>query len=90
MTKKEKQKEINKAVFEFAATLGYEILDEDGAGRITFSKPSNMDWHETIEYHKSRHNACTMDFTSHEVKTDCELINIYAKHKQSLVCDTAL
>jgi len=84
MTKKQQHKEINKAVYEFAASIGYDALDEGEGGRITFAKAGVKNWRDTIEYHLSRHEACTVNGASSEVETDCELINSYAAHKQLL------
>ena len=90
MTKKEQRKEINKAVYEFAATMGYQALDEGEGGRITFAKPGTQNWRDTIEYHLSRHNACIVDSASDGVRLDCELINLYAQYTQKSVAMEAL
>ena len=50
MNKSEIRKAVNKAVFEFAESLGYMIDDHGEGGRVTFTKPNSKTIDDSIEY----------------------------------------
>ena len=52
MTKTEARKAINKAVYIYAESLGYEMSDDNDGSNVVFSKPDCQSSDETIEYHR--------------------------------------
>jgi hypothetical protein len=74
MNKTEKRKELNKLVFEMVTGLGYEVVDDGDGGRVTFIKPDFKNYHDSIEYHKSRFDVCVLNDASDKVKEDGETI----------------
>ena len=70
MNKSEIRKAINKAVFEFAESLGYMIDDHGEGGRVTFIKPDAKTLNDSIEYSRSQQSTCTLNWASKAVKTD--------------------
>ena len=74
MNKTEKRKELNKLVFEMVTGLGYEVVDDGDGGRVTFIKPNFKNYHDSIDYHKSRFDICDLNDASDEVKEDGKTI----------------
>jgi hypothetical protein len=74
MNKTETRKALNKLVFEMVTGLGYEVVDDGDGGRVTFIKPNFKDYHDSIEYHKSRFDICVLNDASDKVKEDGETI----------------
>ena len=74
MNKTESRKALNKLVFEMVTGLGYEVVDDGDGGRVTFIKPNFKDYHDSIEYHKSRFDICVLNDASDKVKEDGETI----------------
>jgi hypothetical protein len=74
MNKTEKRKELNKLVFEMVTGLGYEVVDDGDGGRVTFIKPNFKNYHDSIDYHKSRFDICVLNDASDKVKEDGETI----------------
>lgn len=70
MNKSEIRKAVNKAVFEFAESLGYMIDDHGEGGRVTFIKPDAKTLNDSIEYSRSQQSTCTLNWASKAVKTD--------------------
>jgi hypothetical protein len=74
MNKTESRKALNKLVFEMVTGLGYEVVDDGDGGRVTFIKPNFKNYHDSIDYHKSRFDVCVLNDASDKVKEDGETI----------------
>ena len=70
MNKTERRKALNELVFEMVTSLGYEIIDDGDGGRITFIKPGQENYDNSIDYHLSRFDVCVLNDASNEVKED--------------------
>lgn len=81
MTVKEKRNAINKAVYIYAESLGYEMSDDNDGSNVVFSKPDCQSSDETIEYHRSYHKTCVLNWASDEVKADANKIEAYAEEQ---------
>ena len=82
MTKKEIKSAINKAVYQYAESLGYNMSDDNDGSSVTFSKPDMKDAYDSIEYHRSYQETCVVNWASDELKSDADLINEFAKQQQ--------
>lgn len=81
MTKTEIKKAINKAVYQFAESLGYDVNDFGDGSTVTFSSPTgNFD--DAIDYQRSEHCAIVMNWASKKSHDDCEAINAYAEEQK--------
>jgi len=77
MTKKEIKNAINKAVYQFAESLGYQVSDDNDGSYVTFSKPGQgVD--DMIDYSRSYHETAVLNWASDDCKADAELIDHYA------------
>lgn len=74
MNKTERRKALNELVFEMVTSLGYEIIDDGDGGRITFIKPGQKNYDNSIDYHLSRFDVCVLNYASDEVKEDSKTI----------------
>ena len=81
MTKKEIKSAINKAVYQFAESLGYTVSDDNDGSYVTFSKPDS-DADDMIDYMRSYHETVVLNWASDEAKADAELIDAYAKKQK--------
>lgn len=79
MNKTEKRKYINKSVYTFAKALGYDMSDDNNGHYVTLSKPGTRKSDETIEYSRSGHDACCVNWASEEVQRDTDKINEFIK-----------
>ena len=79
MTKKEIKSAINKAAYTFAESLGYEIHDDGMGGSVTFMKPGTKRHDDTIEWHRSYHDTCVLNWASDQIKSDAQAIDNYMK-----------
>jgi len=70
MNKSEIRKAVNKAVFEFAESLGYMVDDHGEGGRVTFVKPEAKTMDDSIEYSRSQQSTCTLNWASEATKAD--------------------
>ena len=84
MTKKEIKSAINKAVYIYAESLGYEMSDDNDGSSVTFSKPDMKDAYDCIDYHRSYQETCVVNWASDEIKSDAELIDMYANHQKQM------
>jgi hypothetical protein len=82
MTKKEIKNAINKAVYQYAESLGYNMSDDNDGSSVTFYKDGYTKADDTIEYHRSYQETCVLNWASDEIKADAELINEFAKQQQ--------
>ena len=78
MTKTEQKKHINKSVYAFVEALGYQISDDNDGSYVTFSKPDCDHYDDTIDYSRSNHETCVLNWASDEIKADAEKIDAYA------------
>ena len=76
MNKTERRKALNKLVFEMVTGLGYEIIDDGDGGRITFIKPGQENYDNSIDYHLSRFDICVLNYASNDIKEDANTIGI--------------
>lgn len=81
MTKKEIKSAINKAVYMYAESLGYNMSDDNDGSYVTFYKDGVYKADDTIEYHRSYQETCVMNWASDEIKADAELIDAFAKNQ---------
>ena len=79
MTKKEIRNTINKSVYEYAETLGYTMSDDGNGSYVTFTKGGYSSPDESIDYSRSHHETCVLNWASDETKADAEMINEYAQ-----------
>jgi len=79
MTKKEIKSAINKAVYQFAESLGYMVSDNNDGSYVTFSKPDAENADDMIDYSRSYHETYVLNWASDEAKADAEVIDGYAK-----------
>lgn len=79
MNRTEIKKAINKQVYEFAATLGYEMSDDGDGSTVTFMKPGCSTADETIDYGRSSHSTCTYNWAPEWVKADAQKIDEFAE-----------
>ena len=81
MTKKEIKNAINKAVYQYAESLGYQMSDDNDGSYVTFSKPECDHYDNTIDYSRSYHETCVLNWASDEIKADAEKIDAYAQEQ---------
>ena len=79
MTKKEIKNAINKSVYMYAERLGYQMSDDNDGSYVTFSKPDCKSSDDMIDYSRSYHECCVLNWASDEVKADAEEITEYAQ-----------
>ena len=79
MNKKEIKSAINKAAYKLAESMGYEIHDDGMGGSVTFMKPETKSVDDTIDWHRSYHSTCVLNWASDEVKLDAGLIDAHMK-----------
>jgi len=80
MNKKEIRNAINKSVYIYAESLGYTVSDDNDGSYVTFSK-SHSDNNNTIDYGRSTHSACCLNWASQEVKSDTDKINQFVQNQ---------
>jgi hypothetical protein len=74
MTKREIRNAINKQVYFFAESLGYQMSD-DGDGSCVSFVPEGGNGDDVIDYHRSEHYTVTLNWASDKVKKDARLID---------------
>ena len=79
MNKKEIKSAINKAAFQYAESLGYEIHDDGMGGSVTFMKPETKRHDDTIDWHRSYHETCVLNWASDDIKFEAALIDKHMK-----------
>jgi len=85
MTKKEIRNTINKAVYMYAESLGYTMSDDNDGSYVTFTKGGYSSPDESIDYSRSHHETCVLNWASDEVKADAEMINEYAQAMKAAI-----
>jgi hypothetical protein len=78
MNKKEIKSAINKAAYQFAESLGYDISDDGMGGSVTFMKPGARG-DDSIDWHRSYQETCVLNWASNDVKVDAERIDTHMK-----------
>jgi hypothetical protein len=79
MNKKEIRSAINKAAYEYAQSLGYEIHDDEGDGTVLFTPHNYTSADDTITWHRSYHDTCVLNWASDDIKFDAGLIDTHMK-----------
>ena len=82
MTKKEIRSAINKAVYQYAESLGYQMEDVNDGSCVTFYKPE-VSGRNSIDYSRSYHETYVLNWADDEAKRDSILIDEYAKKLMS-------
>jgi hypothetical protein len=77
MNKTEIKKEINKRVYRFAESLGYEIQDFGDGACVQMCKRNEKDF---IEYHRSSYDVCVTNWSSTRLKADAKRIEQFIKN----------
>lgn len=77
MTKKEIKNAINKAVYIYAESLGYQISDDNDGSFVTFYKPE-VSGKDAIDYSRSYHETYVLNWASDSAKADAKLIDDFA------------
>ena len=77
MTKKEIRSAINKAAYEFAQSLGYQVSDVNDGSYVTFSRDGNGD--NTIDWSRSYHETCVLNWADAQTQADAQAIDDYMK-----------
>ena len=77
MTKKEIRNTINKAVYMYAESLGYQMSDDNDGSCVTFYKPE-VSGRNAIDYHRSCHETYVLDWADDEAKADAARIDEFA------------
>ena len=81
MTKKEIKSAINKAVYQYAESLGYMVSDDNDGSYVTFSKSDMEDAYDCIDYSRSNHDTCIVNWASDQIREDAELIDAFAEEQ---------
>ena len=79
MNKKEIKNAINKAAYEYAQSLGYEVHDDEGDGTVLFAPHNYTSADDTITWHRSYHDTCVLNWASDDIKFDAWLIDQHMK-----------
>jgi hypothetical protein len=78
MNKKEIKSAINKQAFTLAGVMGYDVSDDGDGSNVTFWKPgSNAD--DSIEWSRSYHETCVLNWASEQTKKDASDIDEFMK-----------
>lgn len=78
MNKKELKNTVNKAVYKYAESLGYQVYDDGDGSCVTF-RAEGDNIADSIDYSRSHHDTYTLNWSSNECKADAEKIEQYAK-----------
>jgi len=79
MNKKEIRSAINKAAYEYAESLGYEVEDNEGDGTVLFVPDEYTSADDTITWHRSYHETCVLNWASDNVRSNAEMIDAHMK-----------
>jgi hypothetical protein len=83
MNKKEIRSAINKAVYIYAESLGYDMYDDNDGSYVTFMKTRGK-YDDAIDYSRSHHTTSVLNWAHHEIKADAEKIEEYAKQQRNI------
>jgi len=79
MNKKEIKSAINKAAYELAKSMGYEVHDDEGDGTVLFAPHDYTSADDTITWHRSSHYTCVLNWSSDKIKSDADAIDAHMK-----------
>jgi hypothetical protein len=79
MNKKEIKNAINKAAYELAKSMGYEVHDDEGDGTVLFAPHDYTSADDTITWHRSSHDTCVLNWSSDQIKSDADAIDAHMK-----------
>ena len=79
MTKREIRNAINKQVYQFAESLGYQMSDDGDGSTVTFMKPEAQTADDSIDWSRSYHETCTLNWASDQTKSDARQIDEFAR-----------
>ena len=79
MTKREIRNAINKQVYQFAESLGYQMSDDGDGSTVTFMKPEAQTADDSIDWSRSYHETCTLNWASDQTKADAHQIDEFAR-----------
>jgi hypothetical protein len=79
MNKKELKNTVNKAVYKYAESLGYQMSDDGDGSCVTFT-PDGGSNDDTIDYSRSQHETYVLNWASDKCKADADKIEQYAQH----------
>lgn len=78
MTKKEIRSAINKAAYEYAQSLGYQVSDDNDGSYVTFSRgDNNVD--NSIDWSRSYHETYVLNWADDQTKADAQAIDDYMR-----------
>ena len=78
MNKKEIRNAINKAAYQYAESLGYQVSDDNDGSYVTFWKPG-LSGEDTIDWSRSSHDTCVLNWASDRIKADAQAIDAHMK-----------
>lgn len=79
MNKKEIRNAINKAAYQFAESLGYQVSDDGDGSSVTFMKPDAERGDDTIDWSRSYHETCVLNWASDQIHSDAQAIDAHMK-----------
>ena len=79
MNKKEIRNAINKAAYHYAQSLGYTVSDDNDGSYVTFLKPGEGNSDNSIDWSRSHHDTCVLNWASAKTKADAEYIDAHMK-----------
>ena len=79
MTKREIRNAINKQVYQFAESLGYQISDDGDGSTVTFMRSEAQTIDDSIDWSRSYHETCVLNWASDQTKADAHQIDEFAK-----------
>lgn len=78
MNKKEIRNAINKAAYQYAESLGYQVSDDNDGSYVTFWKPG-LSGEDTIDWSRSSHDTCVLNWANDQTKADAQAIDAHMK-----------
>lgn len=79
MTKREIRNAINKQVYQFAESLGYQISDDGDGSTVTFMRSEAQTIDDSIDWSRSYHETCVLNWASDQTKADAHQIDEFAR-----------
>ena len=79
MNKKEIKNAINKAAYQFAESLGYQVSDDNDGSYVTFHRGDEDDADNMIDWCRSGHNTIYLNWASDQTKADAQAIEAHMK-----------
>ena len=79
MNKKEIRNAINKAAYQYAESLGYQMSDDNDGSSVTFYHPGEINADNSIDWSRSYHQTCVLSWVSEQTKADADAIDAHMK-----------